>query len=158
MIRLDERDLAILRTLSLDGRITKSALADRVGLSATPCLERLKRLEDSGIIEGYSARIRLKSLGAHVTVFVVAELSDHTGASFRKFEAAVQDYDEVIACWALGGGYDYLIQIVTTDIDAYQRLIDTMLDARIGLARYYSYIVTKAVKSGAPPPFDILCA
>jgi Lrp/AsnC family transcriptional regulator of ectoine degradation len=154
-MRLDARDLDILRVLSAEGRITKADLAERVGLSASPCWERLKKLEQAGIIEGYNARINLKKLGPNVTVFVAAELADHTPASFRAFEDSVQRYPEITACWALGGGFDYLLQIVTTDIDAYQRLIDHMLDQRIGLARYFTYIVTKPVKAPGPPPFQI---
>lgn len=156
MTPLDQRDLAILKTLSTDGRMTKAALADRVGLSPTPCWERLKKLEKAGFITGYRAEIALKKLAAHVTVFVAAELADHTAATFRIFEDAVQRQDEVTGCWALGGGYDYLLQIVTRDIDSYQRLIDDLLERRIGLARYYSYIVTKPVKGPTPPPFDLL--
>ena len=68
----------------------------------------------------------------------------------------MQRYDEVTACWALGGGFDYLLQIVTRDIDAYQRLIDEMLDARIGLSRYFTYVVTKPVKGAGAPPLDVL--
>lgn len=154
-MRLDARDLDILRVLSAEGRITKADLAERVGLSASPCWERLKKLEQAGIIEGYNARINLKKLGPNVTVFVAAELADHTPASFRAFEDSVQRYPEITACWALGGGFDYLLQIVTTDIDAYQRLIDHMLDQRIGLARYFTYIVTKPVKAPGAPPFQI---
>ncbi|EDM73264.1 hypothetical protein RAZWK3B_03550 [Roseobacter sp. AzwK-3b] len=154
-MKLDARDLDILRVLSAEGRITKADLAERVGLSASPCWERLKKLEQAGIIEGYNARINLKKLGPYVTVFVAAELADHTPASFRAFEDSVQRYPEITACWALGGGFDYLLQIVTTDIDAYQRLIDDMLDSRIGLARYFTYIVTKPVKAPGAPPFQI---
>lgn len=153
---LDKRDIQILSVLTQEGRITKAALADRIGLSPTPCWERLKKLEKAGLIEGYGARINLKKLAPHVTVFVAAEIADHTAASFRAFEAAMNRYDEVVACWALGGGFDYLLQIVTRDIDAYQRLIDEMLDARIGLSRYFTYIVTKPVKGPAGAPFDIL--
>jgi Lrp/AsnC family transcriptional regulator of ectoine degradation len=67
----------------------------------------------------------------------------------------MQRYAEVTACWALGGGFDYLMQIVTRDIDSYQRLIDEMLEARIGLARYFTYIVTKPVKSPRLPPLEM---
>lgn len=152
-MKLDDRDIAILRVLSREGRITKAALADRIGLSPTPCWDRLKRLEEAGMIEGYRAEISLKKLGPHVTVFVAAELADHTAARFQAFEAAVRQHEEVVACWALGGGFDYLLQIVTRDIDAYQRLIDAMLDARMGLARYFTYIVTKPVKAPGIIPF-----
>jgi len=157
-MKLDARDIAILRVLSTHGRITKVELAGEVGLSASPCWERLRRLEQAGIIEGYGARISLRKLGPHVTVFVAAELTDHTAAAFRIFEDAVQRYDEIVACWALGGGFDYLLQIVTRDIDSYQRLIDAMLDARVGLARYFTYVVTKPVKDAGAPPLDLLLA
>lgn len=157
-MKLDQRDIAILKVLSQEGRIAKTALAERVGLSATPCWDRLRKLEKAGLIEGYRAEIALKKLGPHVTVFVAAELADHTAARFRAFEEAMRRYDEVVACWALGGGFDYLLQIVTRDIDAYQRLIDEMLDARIGLARYFTYVVTKQVKSRGAPPFEALLA
>jgi Lrp/AsnC family transcriptional regulator of ectoine degradation len=157
-MKLDARDIAILRVLSTEGRIAKTALAERVGLSPTPCWDRMRRLEKAGLIEGYHAEISLKKLGPHVTVFVAAELADHTAARLHGFEEAMRRYDEVVACWALGGGFDYLLQIVTRDIDAYQRLIDAMLDARIGLARYFTYIVTKPVKGAAPPPFEALLA
>jgi len=155
-MKLDARDLRILRVLSIRGRITKAELAERVGLSASPCWERLRKLEEAGIIEGYGARIALRKLGPHVTVFVAAELHDHTAAAFRLFEEAVQRHDEIVACWALGGGFDYLLQIVTRDIDSYQRLVDALLEARVGLARYFTYVVTKPVKGGGPPPFDVL--
>jgi Lrp/AsnC family transcriptional regulator, regulator of ectoine-degradation genes len=157
-VQLDQRDMEILRILSRHGRITKAALAERVGLSPTPCWDRLKKLEKAGLIEGYGARINLRKLGPHVTVFAAAEIANHTGASFRAFESAMQHYDEVVACWALGGGFDYLMQIVTRDIDAYQRLIDDMLDARIGLSRYFTYVVTKPVKGHGPPPLEVLLA
>lgn len=156
MLRLDARDIAILRVLSTEGRISKTDLAERVGLSATPCWERLRKLEAAGLIAGYRAEIALRKLGPHVTVFVTAELADHTAARMQAFEAAMRRHDEVVACWALGGGFDYLLQIVTRDIDAYQRLIDEMLEARIGLARYFTYIVTKPVKGLSPPPFEVL--
>ena len=155
-MRLDARDLDILQVLSSEGRITKAALAERVGLSPTPCWERLKKLEKAGVIESYRANINLRKLGPHVTIFVAAELNDHTAASFQTFEAAMQRYDEVTACWALGGGFDYILQIVTRDIDAYQRLIDAMLDARIGLARYFTYVVTKPVKGSGLPPISLI--
>lgn len=156
MTRLDARDIDILKVLAEDGRITKSKLAERVGLSASPCWERLKRLEKEGLIEGYRAEIALRKLGPHVTVFVAVELTDHTAATFRIFEDAVQQYSQIVACWGIGGGYDYLMQIVTPDINAYQRLVDQMLNDRIGMARYFSYVVTKPVKGPSAPPLDVI--
>ncbi|MHA6324450.1 Lrp/AsnC family transcriptional regulator [Roseivivax sp. CAU 1753] len=156
MVRLDSRDIEILRVLSAEGRITKAELADRVGLSPTPAWERLKKLEQAGVIEGYGARIAYKAFGPHVTVFVACELDKHRARDFQLFETALRTHDEITWAWALGGGFDYLIQVVTKDIDTYQRLIDRLLAAEIGLARYYTYIVTKPVKSSYGLPLGLL--
>jgi len=153
---LDDRDIQILRILSEEGRISKSDLARRVNLSATPCWERLKRLEQQGLIRGYRAEIALAKIAQHVTIFVVAELESHRTSDFQQFEKAMARRDEIVSCWAIGGGFDYLLQIVTTDINSYQRLIDALLAERIGLKRYFTYIVTKDVKSGGAPPFALL--
>lgn len=150
-IALDDRDVRILQILCQEGRISKSELARRVNLSATPCWERLKRLEAQGLIRGYRAEIALARIAPHVTIFVVAELESHRTDDFRVFEQAIARRDEIIACWAIGGGFDYLLQIVTADINSYQRLVDALLGERIGLKRYFTYIVTKDVKADAPP-------
>ena len=155
-MKLDDRDIAILRVLSTEGRITKAALAERIGLSPTPCWDRLRKLEKAGLIEGYRAEIALRKLGPHVTVFVAAELADHTGPSFRAFEEAVKRYEEIVACWAVGGGFDYILQVVTRDIDSYQRLVDHLLESRVGMVRYFTYIVTKPVKQSARLPLEFL--
>ena len=156
MIALDDRDIAILDVLSREGRIAKAELARRINLSPTPCWERLKRLEQAGIIEGYSARIALRPLGPSVTVFVTVELERHHPESFQNFERAVAKRPEITACWAVGGGFDYLLQIVTRDIDSYQRLMDTLLENHLKLARYFTYIVTKRVKQSGPPLAQLL--
>jgi len=92
---LDDRDLRILEILAREGRISKTELARRVNLSPTPCWDRLKRLEDAGLITGYRAEFALQKLGPHVTVFVVVELESHRSADFRVFEKAVGGMDEV---------------------------------------------------------------
>ncbi len=152
MIKLDARDIEILRLLSQEGRISKSDLAARINLSPTPCWERLKRLEKSGVIQSYRAEIALHKIAPCVTIFVAVELENHRAASFQLFEQSMKNYEEIVACWAIGGGLDYFMQVVTKDIDAYQRLIDELLEAKIGLARYFTYFVTKPVKQGALPP------
>ncbi len=156
MIRLDDRDIAILKVLSREGRLSKAELARRINLSPTPCWERLKRLEKAGVIEGFRAEIALRKTAPHVTVFVTLELENHSAAAFQAFERAVETYPEIVQCWALGGGFDYLLQVVTRDVDSYQRLIDRLLDQGLGMARYYTYIVTKPIKTGQVPPLDIL--
>lgn len=152
-LSLDDRDVQILSVLAREGRISKIDLARRVNLSATPCWERLRRLEKAGLIRGYRADIALAKLAPHVVVFVVLELDSHRAESFQAFERAVAAHDEIVSCWAIGGGFDYLMQVIARDIDAYQRLIDALLAAELGLRRYFTYIVTKDVKAG-PPPFE----
>ncbi|GIL03449.1 MAG: transcriptional regulator [Alphaproteobacteria bacterium] len=156
MPRLDDRDLKMIAILRQEGRIAKADLARRVNLSATPCWERLKRLEQSGIITGYRAEVALKKIAAHIVVFMAAELESHRGEDFQRFERAIAGHDEIIACWAVGGGFDYILQIVTRDIDSYQRLVDRLLEARVGLARYFTYVVTKPVKQSARLPLELL--
>ncbi|MDF1668414.1 MAG: Lrp/AsnC family transcriptional regulator [Roseovarius sp.] len=155
-MKLDARDIAILRVLTAEGRITNADLAARVGLSASPCWERVRRLEKAGVIESYNARINLKKLGPSITVFVTVELTDHTARAFRLFEAHVDGIPEVAACWALGGGLDYLMQVITRDIEAYQEVMDALLEAQVGLARYFTHVVTKPVKGPCGPPLDQL--
>ena len=152
MIKLDNRDIQMLSILQREGRISKKALAERVNLSPTPCWERLKRLEQAGIIESYGAKISPAVFGTFTTVFMQAELNSHHAQDFERFENAIQSKDEILECWAVGGGIDYLIKIATVNIDDYQRFVDSILKENIGLKRYYTYVVTKHVKESSTPP------
>jgi len=156
MLKLDDRDLKILSILQKEGRISKTALAERVNLTPAPCWERLKRLEQAGIITGYRAEVALSRIAPHVVVFMAVELEGHRAEDFQLFERGVQKVQEVVGCWAVGGGFDYILQIVARDIDAYQRLVDRLLEARLGLKRYFTYIVTKPVKQPKGVPLDVL--
>ena len=155
-LKLDARDWQILKILQKEGRITKAALAERVNLSPTPCWERLKKLEDAGIIEAVEARLSLKAFGTVAIVLMEVELDSHRTEDFIRFEAAIEHYPEVLECWAVGGGLDYILKIVTKDVDQYQRLVDHMLEADIGLRRYFTYVVTKPVKNTSALPIDSL--
>jgi Lrp/AsnC family transcriptional regulator, regulator of ectoine-degradation genes len=154
---LDDRDLQILSVLAREGRISKTELARRVNLSPTPCWERMKRLEEAGLIRGYHADVALAEIAPHVVAFVMVELESHRPENFQSFEIAVAGHDEIVGAWALGGGFDYLLQVVTPDIDSYQRLVDALLAARVGIRRYFTYVVTKDVKTAAPP-IEVLAA
>jgi Lrp/AsnC family transcriptional regulator of ectoine degradation len=151
MLKLDRIDFQIIRVLSDNGRITKAALAEQVGLSPSPCWERLRRLEKSGLIAGYRAEINLRKLPGAVTIFVTIELDSHAVARFQSFERTISNHPEITGCWAIGGGYDYLIQVVAPTIEAYQDLIESVLEASGDIARYYSYVVTKTVRRPGPP-------
>jgi Lrp/AsnC family transcriptional regulator of ectoine degradation len=155
-IRLDAVDLRILATLQRDSRITKAALAERVTLSATPCWQRLKRLERAGLIRGYRAELALEKIAGFTTVLVEVILKQHRYEDFERFERAMRETDEIVRCWATGGGIDYLLEVVAADIDAYQRLIDRLLTAEIGIERYFTYVVTRPIKTAAQPPIALV--
>ncbi len=156
--RLDAADLRILAAIQAEGRITKLALAQRVGLSPTPCWNRLKRLEDAGILTGYRARLRVRAI-APVTEFLVqVTLEHHRLSDFDWFERAMRATPAVTCCWAVGGGVDYMLKIVSHSIDAYQRLLDGWLEQEIGIARYYTYVVTRTVKEEVDAPVELLAA
>jgi len=154
--KLDRIDLRILDAVQRDGRITKLALAEKVGLSPTPCWMRLRKLEKAGIVSGYHARIALRGVAPIATVLVEVTLGAHRQADFDRFERAIRDIPEIVACWSVGGGVDYLLKVVARDIDAYQRLIDALLERDIGIDRYFTYIVTKTVKDETVLPVSEL--
>lgn len=154
-IKLDDRDVKILTILQREGRIPKATLAERVNLTPTPCWERLKRLEDAGIIESYGAQISLRAFGPLTVVFVQIELQSHQAEDFANFEAAIMANEQIVECWAVGGGIDYMLKVVTRDLEAYQALIEGLLAAQVGVKRYYSYVVTMPVKN-APLPVNAL--
>ncbi len=144
--RLDAIDLRILSALQRDGRMTKLKLADAVGLSPSPCHERVRKLEEAGYIAGYRALIDIDRLVATSLVFVEVSLGRHEAKDFEVFEKSVQDIPEILSCYAIGGGVDYILKVAAPDIAAYQRLIDDLLAADLGIERYFTYVVTKPVK------------
>lgn len=150
--KLDQIDLKILDAIQRNGRITKLALAEKVGLSPTPCWMRLRKLEKAGIVTGYHAKLSVRTIAPVATVLVEVTLGNHRQADFDRFERAIRDIPEIVACWSVGGGVDYLLKIMARDIDAYQRLIDSLLDREIGIDRYFTYVVTKTVKDEVALP------
>jgi len=150
--RLDAYDVRILAALQRHGRITKLALAEEIGLSPSPCWERMRRLEKHGLIRGYHADIDLERLLHTATILVEVTLRSHQARDFERFEHAVMDVPEVVECYSTGGGIDYLLRVVALDIDHYQRIIDALLLAEVGIDRYFTYIVTKQVKAARETP------
>jgi Lrp/AsnC family transcriptional regulator of ectoine degradation len=151
-MNLDKIDLKILAALQRDGRMTKLRLAEAVNLSPTACWERLSRLEKSGVITGYTARINTDKFTRRATVLVEIMLRSHQQADFQRFEEAILKEPAIISCDATGGGVDYILKIVADDIDAYQRLIDRLLTLELGIERYFTYVITKNVKTSDPLP------
>jgi Lrp/AsnC family transcriptional regulator of ectoine degradation len=157
-LKLDAIDLKILDAIQRDGRITKLALAEQVGLSPTPCWMRLAKLEKAGIVSGYHARIAMRAIAPIATVLMEVTLGAHRQADFERFERAIRDIPEIVACWSVGGGVDYLLKVMTADIDAYQRLVDALLERELGIDRYFTYIVIKTVKDEVVLPLPELLA
>jgi len=118
-MRLDSYDLKILRILQSNGRITKSSLAEAINLSISPCWERVKRLEEAGIIRGYGAQLNTEILLKRASVMVEISLKQHNREAFLRFENAMQDCPEVTECYATGGGIDYIVKVMARDIDQY---------------------------------------
>ena len=155
MLKLDKIDLKILGALERDGRMTKLALAATVNLSAAACWERLRRLEAAEVISGYSARIDATKIGRFTTVLVEIMLKSHRQSDFQRFEAMAMREAAIVSCDAVGGGVDYLLRVVAPDIDSYQGLIDRLLSEDLGIDRYFTYVVTKTIKT-AEFPFQML--
>ena len=142
--RLDRIDLKILTQLQQSGRITNVDLADAVGLSPSPCLTRVKRLEKAGYITGYGAHINLHKLGEYLNVFTEVTLTEHRAGDFSRFETRIRKLDEIVECHLVSGGYDYLLKFVTRGVGHYQSIIEGMLESDYGIEKYFSYIVLKS--------------
>lgn len=142
--KLDRIDLKILSELQKNGRISNVDLADKVGLSPSPCLMRVRRLEEAMYISGYGAVVDMSKLGEVISVFTEVTLEDHKHGDFSRFEAAVREVDEVIECHLISGGYDYLLKFITRGIVHYQETIEGLLQRNIGIEKYFSYVVIKS--------------
>ena len=156
MYKLDERDIQILSILQEEGRITKTALADRLNLSLTPSWDRLQRLEEEGIIESYGARLSSPFLKNFHLVITEVELESHKEGEFARFENAIMGFDEVLSCWSVGGGLDYILKILVKDVSDYQDFLKRVLKANIGLRRYFSYAVLDKIKDTEVVPDSLI--
>jgi len=156
MYKLDERDIQILSILQAEGRITKTALADRLNLSLTPSWDRLQRLEEEGIIESYGARLSSPFLKNFHLVITEVELESHKEGEFARFEDAIMGFDEVLSCWSVGGGLDYILKVLVKDVSDYQDFLKRVLKANIGLRRYFSYAVLDKIKDTDVVPDSLI--
>ncbi len=120
---LDDIDYKIIHELQNEGRLTNQALSDRVGLSPSPCLKRLKALEKSGYITGYTALIDQKRYGLPVTIFLRIKLGNHTEEAVKNFEHSIRHIDAVQDCYLITGDADYLLRVIVKDLDDYESLV-----------------------------------
>ncbi|PRY92491.1 Lrp/AsnC family transcriptional regulator [Donghicola tyrosinivorans] len=124
MHSLDTKDIRILAILQKEGRIPMTELAERVGLSTTPCARRVAQMEKSGVISGYGARINAAQVGLTLTVFVFVELAEQSTRAVEDFTRQISAFDEVIECHLMSGSRDILLRIVARDLTAYDRFLE----------------------------------
>ncbi|VAW06355.1 Transcriptional regulator, AsnC family [hydrothermal vent metagenome] len=122
-MKLDHIDHKILRHLQENARITNAELADRVGLSPTPCLRRLRRLETDGIIKGYHTEVDREALGVNVTVIILVKLEREDDKTLREFEAEIQKRSEVMECYLVTGKFDYFIRVLVPTLASYETFL-----------------------------------
>jgi len=146
MPKLDQIDLDILEALQTEGRTTNVALAKHVGLSATPCLERVKALETEGLITGYKAQLSAPRLGLGVTVFIEILLERTSEEAFRAFREGVLKIPEIQQCHMVAGGFDYLLKVRVPDMAAYRVFLGEVLGQVPGIRETHSYSVMEEIK------------
>jgi DNA-binding Lrp family transcriptional regulator len=145
---LDRIDLSILEALRESGRITYQALSERVGLSARPCLERVKRLEQKGVIRGYTALIEPSALGHDIIALAGISMRDPSAVARQRLERAMTAHQAVVELQVVNGEYDYIARIVAPTLAAYEALTDAFLaDPGFGIGRIHTTFVLKTLKS-----------
>jgi Lrp/AsnC family leucine-responsive transcriptional regulator len=149
MKKLDAIDLKILDELQRDGRLSNVALAKMVGLSPTPCTERVRALEASGIIAGYSARLDSARLDLGLLVFIEIAIDRTSQDAFDQFAAAMLRIPQVQECHMVAGGFDYLIKVRVPDMAAYRAFLGEVLSKVPGIRATHSYAVMERVKESA---------
>lgn len=155
MLPLDRIDRAILHELQLDGRVSNVKLAERVNLSESACLRRVKRLEDAGVIEGYIMLINQMAVGLPSNVFVEITLNRQQREDLDAFEARVLQVPEVLECYLMSGDYDYLLRVAAADPGDYERIHHEQLTSLPGVARVRSSFALRKVtgRTELPIPF-----
>jgi DNA-binding Lrp family transcriptional regulator len=145
-LRMDETDRAIIAQLRENGRISNTDLADRVGLTAAPCLRRVRRLEDEGVITGYHARISPQALGRGYEVFVHIELERKDRETTLAFESQVLQFPEVIELRRMFGAIDYVMRVATSDVESFEEFWIDRLQAVPGSMRVESLLTMKVLR------------
>lgn len=152
--RLDQTDRKIIRILQEDGRIANNELARRIGLTTTPTLERVRRLEREGVIEGYSARVNQEGIGQGLTVFVTVTLSVHQLKLLEEFTKAVEEIPEILACYNTTGEGDFLLKVVARDTRDYEQFLRTRLSTLPDVQRLHTSIVLNTIKDESIIPVN----
>jgi len=153
---MDPIDRRILATLQADGRLANVDLADRVGLSPSPCLRRVKRLEDAGMIAGYRAVLDRKAVGLGLTVFVELKVGKHSRDNAAILQEALLAIPEVVSCHMVSGISDFLAEVVVPDLEAYEKLMTDKILTLPTIVDVRSNFAIRTIKSGSPLPLGHL--
>ncbi|MGK3123924.1 Lrp/AsnC family transcriptional regulator [Candidatus Pantoea formicae] len=143
---LSKTDVKILEHLQQDARITNQQLADAIGLSASPTWRKVRKLEEDQVIQGYRAVLNRRKIGLNVMVFVRVTIDSHSETEARKFEAEVTALENVVSCYSIGGDADFLLQVVSADMDAYAEFAMSVIRRLPGIKEMQSMFVLKEVK------------
>lgn len=154
-VKLDRIDRRILRDLQADGRMTNVDLARRAGISAPPCLRRVRALEEAGFIRGYHADINPKMMGYEVTVFAQVGLMSQAETDLRRFEETVGGWPQVRECHMLAGETDFLLKVVAESWDAYQTFLTTKLTTAPNVSHVKSALSIRTAKFEPGVPIDV---
>lgn len=148
---LDRLDLAILRALQTDARLSLAEISSEVGLTTSPCWTRIKRLEQAGVIEGYSVRINAEKVGLKDSVIVQVTLDSHSDAALERFGRELEQIPEVLEAFLVSGGYDYYLRLAVADTRDYERLLREKLYKIPGIRHSKSSFVLRQLKRGQLP-------
>ncbi len=154
--KLDEIDRMILAELQADGRMTNVELAKRVGISAPPCLRRVRTLEESGFIQGYHAEVEPRALGFEVQVFAMVGLQSQAEADLSAFEDRCREWPLVRECHMLNGEVDFILKCVAPDLSTFQSFLTEELTAADNVASVKTSLVIRGSKDEPGVPFDVL--
>jgi Lrp/AsnC family transcriptional regulator, leucine-responsive regulatory protein len=143
---MDAKDFQIVRALQSSGRLSNQELAERVNLSPSPCLRRLRLLEARGVITGYTALVDAKAYGLHVMAYLQISLERHEREAVQQFETKIRDCDEVLECHLLTGEADYLLRVLVKDLDAYEAFVRRRLHSIPGISKISTSLVYGAIK------------
>jgi len=154
MESLDRHDVVLLTELQRDSRQTVQQLAERVGLSSTPCWKRVKEMESAGIIRGYTALVDREKVGLSLCVIAELNLTRHSEDEVRRFEKAVADAPQIVSCYSTTGQADYVIKVLVRDIKDYEQFLHETAFKLPGVTHVRSSVVLKEVKSELRLPIE----
>jgi len=154
-MELDRTDRRILKELQIDGRMSNQELADRVGLSPSPCLRRVKQLEEASIIEGYVAKVNASKLGLKMMALIQIRMDRHTPERFDEFERTIKDYPQVQECILITGQTaDYQVKVIVADMEEYQNFLLNKITPLPGVSDVHSSFVLRQVVTTTALPIS----